>query len=143
MHLIDIENLCGSSRLTLDQVKVSRQLYTEMGLWREGDLIVIASSKGNYLSSAYGWPTARHLVRDGKDGADLCLAEVMSEEGLPNRFERVVVASGDGGLAPFVSELAGSGVDTVVVSQSTRLSHQMRLAAHKCFVLTPNLEDLA
>lgn len=143
MHLIDIENLCGASQPTLEQVRVARQRYMDTGLCREGDLLVIASSRGNYLNSAFGWPGARHLTRDGKDGADLCLAEVMSEERLPNRFERVVVASGDGGLAPFVANLAVSGVDTVVVSQSDRLSRRMRLAAHKCFVLTPDLEDIA
>lgn len=143
MHLIDIENLCGSSHLTLDQVRTARQRYVDTGLCREGDLVVVASSRGNFLSSAYGWPSARYLTRDGMDGADLCLAEVISEERLPSRFEKVVVASGDGGLAPFVVNLADSGVDTVVVSTSDRLSRQMRLAAHKCVVLSPDIEDIA
>jgi len=143
IHLIDIENLCGASRPTLNQVKVARQRYMDMGLWREGDQVVVASSTGNYPSSAYGWSNARYLTRDGKDGADLCLAEVMTDENLENRYSRIIVASGDGGLAPFVAELARSGVHTVVVSYSDRLSRKMRLAAHKCVVLTPELEDIA
>jgi hypothetical protein len=143
VHLIDIENLCGESRPTRNQVEVARQRYMEVGLCQLGDHVIVASSRGNWMNSAYGWPGARCLVRDGKDGADLCLAEVMSTEGLSERFARAVVASGDGGLAPFVSELAAKGMDTVVVSQSSRLSRLMRMAAHKCIVLTPELEDIA
>lgn len=143
MHLIDIENLCGSNRPTLEQVRTARHKYFGTGLCREKDLVVIACSKGNYLSSACGWPNVRYLVRDGKNGADLCLAEVMIGEKIPQRFERVVVASGDGGLAPVVSSLAAHGVETVVVSQSNRLSRAMRMAAHRCHLLTPELEDIA
>ena len=143
IHLIDIENLCGESRPTRNQVEVARQRYMEVGLCQLGDHVIVASSRGNWMNSAYGWPGASCLVRDGKDGADLCLAEVMSTEGLSERFARAVVASGDGGLAPFVSELAAKGMDTVVVSQLGRLSRLMRMAAHKCIVLTPELEDIA
>lgn len=143
IHLIDIENLCGESRPTRNQVEVARQRYMEVGLCRKGDHVIVASSRGNCVNSAYGWPGARYLVRDGKDGADLCLAEVMSTEGLTQRFARAVIASGDGGLAPFVSELAAKGMDTVVVSPADRLSRKMRMAAHKCIVLTPELEDIA
>ena len=143
IHLIDIENLCGASQPTLGQVRLARQRYMDTGLLSQGDHIVIASSRGNYLNSACGWPGARYLARDGKDGADICLAKVMLEERLESRFTRVIVASGDGGLAPFVSNLAAMGVDTVAVSKSDCLSREMRLAAHRSIVLTPDIEDIA
>lgn len=143
IHLVDIENLCGESRPSKTQVEDARERYLGAVACYMGDHFVVASSTGNFLASSYGWPGARYLVRDGKDGADLCLMDVMVTEGLADRFDRVVVASGDGGLAPSVAQLAEAGMATVVVSQSERLSRKMRMAAHKCILLTPELEDIA
>jgi uncharacterized LabA/DUF88 family protein len=95
------------------------------------------------MSAFIGWPGARYLSQDGKDGADICLARVIVDEGIEHRFDNVVLASGDGGLAPFVAHLATKGLNTTVVSPANRLSRQMRMAAHKCIVLTPELEDIA
>lgn len=143
VHLIDVENLCGESRPSRQQVEVAHRRYLEAVSPDEKDHFIVASSKGNLINVSLGWPGARYLARDGQDGADLCLAEVMTGEKLEQRFRRAVVASGDGGLAPCVAQLAGSGLHTVVVSSRNRLSRLMRLASHKCIVLTPELEETA
>lgn len=143
VHLIDIENLCGLSNPSRTQVAYARELYEESVSINHGDLVVVASAWGNLMSAALGWPKARHLARDGKDGADICLARVVVEEDVAERFDSVVMASGDHGLAPFVSHLALRGLDTTVVSLRDSLSRDMRMAAHRCIVLTPELEDVA
>jgi len=143
IHLIDVENLCGESNPTKHQVEIARKRYLEAVWSDKTDHFIVASSRGNFMNASLGWPGARYLVRDGKDGADFCLAEVMTSEKLEQRFQRAVIASGDGGLAPCVAQLAGSGVHTVVVSSRDRLSRLMRLASHKCIVLTPELEETA
>mgnify|MGYP001251422881 CR=1 FL=1 len=143
VHLIDVENLCGESNPTKHRVEIARKRYLEAVWSDKTDHFIVASSRGNFMNASLGWPGARYLVRDGKDGADFCLAEVMSSEKLEQRFRRAVVASGDGGLAPCVAQLAGSGLHTVVVSSRNRLSRLMRLASHKCIVLTPELEEIA
>lgn len=143
VHLIDIENLCGSGRPSRTQVAVARVRYEESVKVNEGDLVIVASAFGNLMSVALGWPGVRYLGRNGKDGADICLASVIVEERVSERFDSVVMASGDGGLAPFVAHLAGRGLDTTVVSYRKPLSRQMRMAAHTCIVLNPELEDIA
>lgn len=143
IHLIDVENLCGESRPSLDQVKGARRRYLDAVHSDKKDQFIVASSTGNFLNASLGWPGARYLVRDGKDGADFCLAEVMATERLEGRFQRVVVASGDGGLAPFIARLATSGLQTLVVSQRGRLSRRLRMASHQCVVLTPEIEESA
>lgn len=143
IHLIDIENLCGLSQPTEMDVAHSKLQYeTEIGI-NSSDLVVIASSRGNLLSASSGWPGVRYLTQDGKDGADICLSEVMKEERLSLRFDQVFLVSGDGGLAPCVARLAEEGLYTVVVSQQERLSRKLRLAAHACIVLTPDLQEIA
>lgn len=143
IHLIDIENLCGSSMPTRRQVEAARVRYQDEVQIGKDDCVVIASARGNLFTAHLGWPGARYLARDGKDGADICLAQVILYEELPRRFGGVVVASGDGGLAPFVAHLANWGMETIVVSLSNRLSRLMRMAAHKSIVLEPELQDIA
>jgi len=143
IHLIDIENLCGSSMPTRRQVEAARVRYEDEVPIGNLDCVVIASARGNLFTAHLGWPGARYLARDGKDGADSCLAEVIVEEELPRRFGAAVVASGDGGLAPFVAHLASCGMETIVVSLSNRLSRRMRMAAHKSIVLEPELQNIA
>ena len=143
VHLIDIENLCGSPHPSRTQVAAARQRYEASVTLRDGDLVIVASAFGNLMSAALGWPGVRYLGRDGRDGADICLAKVIVDERVSERFDSVVMASGDGGLAPFIAHLAGWGLDTTVVSQRKPLSRQMRLAAHRCIVLGPDLENIA
>lgn len=143
IHLIDIENLCGSSRVTRDQVAQERETYKQAVLIGHSDLVIVASSGGNLLSSYLGWPGPRFLARDGKDGADICLAEVIAEGGLAGRFEIAVVASGDGGLAPSVASLAEQGLHTIVVSRANCISRRMRMAAHESILLGPKLQERA
>lgn len=143
VHLIDIENLCGLQHPSRTQVAFARQRYRESVKVNEGDIVIVASAYGNLMSAALGWPGARYLGRNGKDGADICLARVIVEEGLSERFDSVVMASGDGGLAPFVAHLAARGLDTTVVSHRKPLSRRMRFAAHRCIVLAPELEGIA
>jgi hypothetical protein len=143
IHLIDIENLCGSSQVTPDQVAQARESYRQEVLIGASDLVIVASSRGNLMSSYSGWPRARLLARDGKDGADICLAEVIAEERVAERFDTAVVASGDGGLAPSVASMAGQGMYTIVVSRTGCISRTMRMAAHKTILLEPELQEIA
>ena len=143
IHLIDIENLCGSSRVTPDQVAEARERYEEAVPIATSDHVIVASSRGNLFSSSQGWPGVRLLARDGKNGADICLAEVIVEENVTERFQTAVVASGDGDLAPFVAFMAAKGMNTVIVSRADRLSRSMRVAAHKSILLESELQERA
>jgi hypothetical protein len=69
------------------------------------------------------------VVGSGPDGADLALLEVLAEHDVEGRFDAVVVASGDGIFTDAVSELAGMGLSTLVISRPEALSRRLRLAA--------------
>ena len=144
IHLVDIENLVGEPRLTKQAVESARTRYLAEVLVGPMDQVVVAtSSSQNLMAAAQGWPGARYLEKDGKDGADIRLAEVMCSENLESRFDTAVIASGDGGLAPFVSRLASRGMKTIAVSNSRSLSRQMRLASHMSIVFEPERELIA
>jgi uncharacterized LabA/DUF88 family protein len=76
-------------------------------------------------------------LHEGHDGADILLAEAIVDDHLVSRFDKVVIASGDGGLAPFVTHLKSLLKNVVVVSQPTAIAFAMRLAGAKVEYLKP------
>ena len=127
IHLIDIENLLGLPRPTLAEVRAGYEAY--FGLVGDTDLVVIAFNHGAFSAVAWGWPNARRLMRSGENGADHALLDVLRYERVEQRFEAVVIASGDGIFAEAVARLGGLGVDVTVVSRPEALSRRLRMAA--------------
>lgn len=128
IHLIDIENLCVSSDLTVEMVAEVRAAYFVQVNPSKDDLFVIAASHHNMEAAAFGWPGGFHGFRSGKDGADIVLAQMMLEDDLANRFDTVFLASGDGGLAPFAASLISKGCRVQAVSRIESVSWAMRFA---------------
>lgn len=127
IHLIDIENLCGSSNPTVDQVAEVREEYFNLVQPGKLDLFYITvSSKNNLEAVMFGWPGARLECQEGHDGADILLAKEMLTGNLNESFNRIFLGSGDGGLAPFASRLVNQGCEVSVVSIPRCLSRQMR-----------------
>jgi hypothetical protein len=128
IHLIDIENLCMESNPTTEHVERAKAAYFDKVQPGENDLFhVTVSSKSNLPAAIFGWGNAAFGCKEGHDGADILLAELMLDGELGQRFEKVYLASGDGGLAPFVSSLTSQGINVEVVAVPEALSHQHRL----------------
>jgi hypothetical protein len=138
IHLIDIENLCMASNPTVDQVIEARRSYMEAMQPGEHDQFYITvSSRNNLEAAAFGWAGATFKCREGHDGADILLAEAILDDHLESRFDQVVIASGDGGLAPFVSHLTSILKNVVVVSQPTAIAYAMRMSGAQVIYIKP------
>lgn len=94
-----------------------------------GEQVVVGTSHVGLFNVKSAWPCARMRVRSGSDGADLELLEVLATEILEQRFDEVVVVSGDGIFADVVAELAGSGVQVTAAAWAASFSSRLRLAA--------------
>ena len=126
VHLIDIENLCGSSHLTAEMVTKARAEYFDSVHPAAEDLFYVTASPYNAAAACFGWPQAHHEFLAGKDGGDILLAKAIVDDHLEEDFRAVYVASGDGGLAPFVQHLTNHEVPVTVVSLMRQLSIHMR-----------------
>jgi hypothetical protein len=135
LHLIDIENLTGLPRPTTAEVAAWHEAYRP--LIRDHDLVVVACNHGAFTSVAWGWPNARRLVRSGANGADEALLDVLKCERVDQRFDAVVVASGDGIFTDAVARLGRLGIAVTVVSRREALSRRLRMAARHILCLTP------
>ena len=126
--LVDIENLAGrptgptdSDVRTIADVLYRAFSHNELHL-------VVACAHRNARSVWFNWPEARRLVRSGPDGADLCLLGVLAEENVENRFDTVVIASGDGIFAKEANRLAADGVRVVAAIGRGLMSQTLRRA---------------
>lgn len=101
----------------------------------DGEQVVIGTSHVGLFNAKAAWPCALIRFRSGEDGADLELLDVLATEDLAERFDEVVVVSGDGIFADVVAGLGGDGVQVTVASWASSLSARLRLAAGRTLLL--------
>ena len=128
--LVDAENLLGTPVFTAGQAAILRRRVEMLASYRPGDTVVISSSHMSAGQLWVGWGDGpRRLVRSGPDGADLELMSVLQCERVHERFDRVVVASGDGIFAPECTRLQILGCAVTVIAANRRsLSNALRMA---------------
>jgi hypothetical protein len=135
IHFVDIENIAQGPVLTKERVARAREVYFGSGLFHPGDLIFLACSKANAIAVKLGWPEGCLRAKSGRDGADFELLKAMQDERIPERFSKVVVASGDGIFAGSVERLRGHGVDVTVISPPQGLSTRLKFAASRSVLI--------
>jgi hypothetical protein len=128
IHLIDVENLIGSCVMSVTDVAALQRDYYSVAGVQLRDHVVIATGPAAAPAAWFGWQGGRRLVRGGVDGADRALLEVIAHESLSSRYERVVVASGDGVFAEACAHLQAEGCKLTVVTRIGALSLRLRLA---------------
>lgn len=143
IHLIDLENLCGQSLVSPETAVAAREAYERIVVIGPNGQVVVATSRINAFAGFDAWSDARRMWRDGQDGADICLAQVIVDEHLHERFDHVYIASGDGGLADFVSFVRDHGTHTVVVSLEGHLAYRMSVAGDEVHTINPDTLQLA
>lgn len=131
VHLIDIENLCGTAHLTVEDVQYAAFQYHRSVHVMPEDNVIIGSSHHNLLATGLGWTNVRHVVQSGVDGADRALQAVMANEGLDRRYERAILATGDGGFDFSIAALTRLGCDVSVVAPAGRTARRLLLAASR------------
>jgi hypothetical protein len=127
--LIDIENLTGTPSPTCDEVEMAKAELRKVVPGFDDAQRIVACSHHAAPTVAFAFRGDRHLWRSGPDGADLALLDVLENERVDERFERVTICSGDGIFTMSAAWLAGAGVDVTVVSLPSHLSARLRLAA--------------
>lgn len=127
--VVDIENVVGGPVLVHEQMRLAHIAVDEAVGRRVNEQVVIGVSHISLMTTSRGWRGPRFVVRSGQDGADLALLEVLTQERLEQRFDEVVLVSGDGIFTEAVAALGAAGVDVTVVAHSGRCSKRLRMAA--------------
>ncbi len=133
--LIDIENMVGAPLPTEEQVVDVTGRISAVCSNFDNAIRVVACSHLAAQIVRFAIPFGLHRWRSGRNGADLELLDVLENNRVDERFEAVILCSGDGIFADAVSELAGRGVDVTVVAVRGHLSKRLRLAANRIVYL--------
>jgi hypothetical protein len=137
LYLIDAENMEGQGVMSPTGAEQAKVALMNTLPPRSHDHVVVATSHpANAMVAKEAWPSARHVVRHGHDGADLALLDVLGE-GVGQRFTEVVLASGDGIFTDQVAALIAQGVPVTVLSRPTGLSHRLRATDARLAYLAP------
>lgn len=132
LHLVDVENLLGSGRITAAGVSALRETFTRIagpsiGAQDDVHQIIATSSSVTVFAAAEGWPGAKVAFQRGEDGADHAL--LTAGEFCPERrYARVVIGSGDHAFAPYAARLQALGVSVTVLAREGSISAALRLA---------------
>jgi len=127
--LIDIENLTGTPSPTCEEVETAKATLRLVVPGFDDAQHIVACSHHAAPTVAFAFQRARHLWRSGPNGADLALLDVLENERVDERFERVTICSGDGIFAASAAWLAAADVDVTVISLPGHLAARLQLAA--------------
>jgi len=131
LHLIDIENQLGTGDIKADEITKFMAFYKDVARVQETDHVIIAVSSSDgllELAKAHTGP-CRYLHKPGRDGADHELQNVMLLENIAERFDRIVLASGDGGFVDAVLALGQQDAYVTVIGRVGHISKRLQLVA--------------
>lgn len=129
--VVDIENMVGGADMTQSDVANARHQICKLTELHGQEQVVVGACHHAMLSAGNGWERSRLVVRSGPDGADLALLRVLTEENIAERFDELVLASGDGIFSDVVAELGALGVRVTIVAPRNGCSKRLRMAAKK------------
>lgn len=99
-------------------------------LVRKHDHLIVAANHRLAADVKIAWPACRVIAGGGRNGADeALLAELSDIAWISERFDRVIVGSGDGIFVGAVHALRSMGLPVGVISRVESLSGALRRAA--------------
>jgi hypothetical protein len=128
LHLIDIENLIGSTGFKTGTVASVAHSYGCLAEIGSVDLVIVASSPFTALPAWCGWPNVRRLARSGPVAADLGSSK-SSRLKHPRLLHRLVSVSVYGFFSYPAASLPAHGSAVTVVTPRDALSRQLHFAA--------------
>ncbi|MGC5615682.1 NYN domain-containing protein [Georgenia sp. Z1491] len=134
--LVDLENVVRGGVSTPQLARTGRAIIESQVGVGEHEQVVVATDVTGVFNARTAWSGARLRIGTGPDGADRALLEVL-DEGLPERFDELVLVSGDGIFADPVGRLVRRGLPVRVAAWSWSLSRRLRRAASETILLDP------
>ena len=129
LFLVDVENIAGCGKPSAVDVAQAADRLARAVPSSAGDHVVVGVADNGVLACGLAWPGALLVVGSGPDGADRALLAQASPHDLAARYDRVVIASGDGIFSELAARLRRLGIEVVVASRGEACSAQLRLAA--------------
>ena len=127
LHLVDLENLLGQSRLDNPDASAALEQYLELARWSPGDQVIVAAHPKLVERFAFTPPVPCNVhAVNGPDAADVMLLSLAPAELIARRFTRLVIGSGDAIFVKRAWTARELGVGVLVVSRPDGCSARFR-----------------
>ena len=138
LHLIDIENLAGSPYVCDEWLATTLRTYIALAQVRDSDLVLMAANPRLWLRTAWLAPRdVAYQPAPGVDGADLNLLQRSPVNWVAQRFDRVVIGSGDGIFTELAKASHAAGLGVTVIAQPELLARDLRMTAETVRYMPP------
>ncbi len=132
LHLIDLENLCGSGLPPTSFIEKVWRTYRYGVLTSPEDHYVVGSS---HIFASRAWfvlpaQGIQRRARSGKDGGELAILADVDLDHAASRFDRLVIASGDGMFTEAAKAAREHGLHIHQVSGLGSCSRALAATAH-------------
>lgn len=124
LRLVDLENLAGSSVVSLDNATQVAHRLEEVLPLGTADLQAVATAHISGFAAKAAFPGASVRWRSGKDGADQALLDYAGQLPLTT-FDELVVASADGIFAGLIGEAKAAGLSVTLIADTSRTSRRI------------------
>lgn len=125
IFVVDIENAIGNGVITEEDVIRERAFFEEFYSITDKDFVVVGVSHGNNVFPARSWTSARIVLKHGHDGADIVLKNVLNHERIEERFEEVVIVSGDGAFSEEAKRMKKAGLRVTIHAETKRIAARL------------------
>lgn len=130
LHLIDAENMMGGPKHEMALLSRTLSCYRAVARFADSDHGVIGVNPRLHLMAKLCWPSVKVESLPGPDGADIVLIQhVANHEWQADRYDRLVIGSGDGIFVDVVRVYRRLGMEVEVVARRSSLSHALAVAA--------------
>ena len=132
LHLIDLENLCGSGLPPTSLIETVWRTYRYGVPTSPEDHYIVGTS---HLFAARAWfvlpeQGIQRRIRSGKDGGELAILADLDLDHAASRFDRLVIASGDGMFTETAKAAREHGLHVHQVSGLGSCSRALAATAH-------------
>ena len=125
LHLVDVENLAGGPDRAEHWLPTALHEYRAVAGVGVDDQVIAAADVTLWRRTAFDVAPWRYLPGYGPDGADLALLREAPPEYVAERFDRLVIGSGDHAFAPLAEAVADRGTEVVAVARPRQLSRAL------------------
>jgi hypothetical protein len=109
---------------------------------KQGEQVIVGATHRSVLPVRMVWPEPRIVTGPRAEAVQNELLQILQGERIAERFDELVLASGNDVYAEAVASLGASGVEVTVVAWPENLSKRLRMAAAHVVLLERGTEIL-
>ena len=136
---VDVENVIGGAAHSIDEAGWAMRVVNAVIRLSPNDHVVLGASHFDAMTIGLAWESVHPRLlapRSGANGADLAILEVLDAEHVEDRYDELVLVSGDGIFTGPVVRLTGLGLPVRVAAHRGRVARRLQAAATSFTYLT-------